>query len=185
MAATLLFLVGILVGVDAVDMFMTAVAATVATIPEGLPIVVTIALAIGVARMAQRNAIIRKLPAVETLGSTTVICSDKTGTLTRNEMTVKQAYDGRTLYEFTGTGYNPEGEILKDGEAVDLAGAEQLQLILRIGLLCNESHVYEEDGEYRVDGDPTEGGAHRFGHEGRYGPRAGAGGFPSTGRHPV
>ena len=156
-AATLLFLVGILVGVDAVDMFMTAVAATVATIPEGLPIVVTIALAIGVARMAQRNAIIRKLPAVETLGSTTVICSDKTGTLTRNEMTVKQAYDGQTLYEFTGTGYNPEGEILKDGEAVDLAGAEQLQLILRIGLLCNESHVYEEDGDYRVDGDPTEG----------------------------
>ncbi|MEJ5349944.1 MAG: HAD-IC family P-type ATPase [Desulfosoma sp.] len=156
-AATLLFLVGILVGIDAVDMFMTAVAATVATIPEGLPIVVTIALAIGVARMAQRNAIIRKLPAVETLGSTTVICSDKTGTLTRNEMTVKQAYDGQTLYEFTGTGYNPEGGILKDGEVVDLAGAEQLQLILRIGLLCNESRVYEEGGEYRVDGDPTEG----------------------------
>jgi Ca2+-transporting ATPase len=156
-AATLLFLVGILVGVNATDMFMTAVAATVATIPEGLPIVVTIALAIGVARMAQRNAIIRKLPAVETLGSTTVICSDKTGTLTRNEMTVKRVFDGEKIYEVTGTGYDPSGEIQAEGEAVDVAGEEKLAMIFRIGLLCNETHVYEEEGEYHVDGDPTEG----------------------------
>jgi Ca2+-transporting ATPase len=156
-AASLLFLVGILVGESAKDMFMTAVAATVATIPEGLPIVVTIALAIGVARMAQRNAIIRKLPAVETLGSTTVICSDKTGTLTKNEMTVTLVYDGERIYEVTGSGYEPTGEILEKGRPVKANADQQLSLLFRIGLLCNESGVYEEEGSYKVDGDPTEG----------------------------
>jgi Ca2+-transporting ATPase len=156
-AATLLFLVGILVGEKATDMFMTAVAATVATIPEGLPIVVTIALAIGVARMAQRNAVVRKLPAVETLGSTTVICSDKTGTLTKNEMTVKQIFDGQKVYELTGTGYDPEGEVLEEGRPVRAGSDPQLSMLFRIGLLCNESHVLEEEGVHRVDGDPTEG----------------------------
>jgi magnesium-transporting ATPase (P-type) len=156
-AASLLFLVGILVGESAKDMFMTAVAATVATIPEGLPIVVTIALAIGVARMAQRNAIIRKLPAVETLGSTTVICSDKTGTLTKNEMTVTLVYDGERIYEVTGSGYEPTGEILEEGRPVKADADQQLSMLFRIGLLCNESGVYEEEGSYKVDGDPTEG----------------------------
>lgn len=156
-AATLLFLVGVLVGESAKDMFMTAVAATVATIPEGLPIVVTIALAIGVARMAQRNAIVRKLPAVETLGSTTVICSDKTGTLTKNEMTVKLIFDGEKAYEITGTGYDPAGEVLEDGRTVKAAADSKLAMLFRIGLLCNESKVLEEEGVYRVDGDPTEG----------------------------
>jgi len=156
-AAALLFLVGVLVGESAKDMFMTAVAATVATIPEGLPIVVTITLAIGVARMAQRNAIIRKLPAVETLGSTTVICSDKTGTLTKNEMTVKQVYDGEKVYELTGSGYDPAGEILEEGRAVKAEADQHLAMLFRIGLLCNESHVFTEEGSYRVDGDPTEG----------------------------
>jgi Ca2+-transporting ATPase len=156
-ASSLLFLIGILVGENAKDMFMTAVAAAVATIPEGLPIVVTIALAIGVTRMAQRNAIIRKLPAVETLGGTTVICSDKTGTLTKNEMTVRLAYDGRKIYEITGTGYEPHGEILEEGRKIQLDADSDTATLFRIGLLCNESDIYIEEDHYRVDGDPTEG----------------------------
>jgi len=139
------------------EIFKIAVAASVAAIPEGLPIVVTITMAIGISRMARRNAIIRKLPAVETLGSTTVICSDKTGTLTKNEMTVKAIYDGQHAYEVTGSGYEPKGEILHDWETCDQATLEKPCVVLRIGLLCNESNIIEEDGQFRVDGDPTEG----------------------------
>ncbi len=156
-AAGLLFMIGLLLGETVKTMFMVAVAAAVATIPEGLPIVVTIAMAVGVARMAKHNAIIRKLPAVETLGSTTVICSDKTGTLTRNEMTVTNLYDGRQQYQISGTGYEPEGQVLLNGTAVTAASSPELALLQRIGLLCNESDVYEEEGRYKVDGDPTEG----------------------------
>jgi magnesium-transporting ATPase (P-type) len=157
LAAAALFGLGLLVGQDPHTMFLTAVAAAVATIPEGLPIVVTITLAISVSRMSKRNAIIRKLPAVETLGSTTIICSDKTGTLTKNEMTVKLVYDGEHVYEVTGAGYEPEGEILKEWLAVDPSEIPDLQMVFRIGLLCNESHVYDEEGRYYVEGDPTEG----------------------------
>jgi P-type Ca2+ transporter type 2C len=156
-ASSLLFVIGIIVGEKASDMFMTAVAAAVATIPEGLPIVVTIAMAIGVSRMARQNAIIRKLPAVETLGSTTVIGSDKTGTLTKNEMTVKLAYNGEHTFELTGSGYDPEGEILLEGMPLEEQERDSAMLPLRIGLLCNESSIYEEDEQYRIDGDPTEG----------------------------
>lgn len=156
-ASILLFFIGLLIGESAKDMFLTAVAAAVATIPEGLPIVVTIAMAIGVARMARQNAIIRKLPAVETLGSTTVIGSDKTGTLTKNEMTVKLIYDSKHTYEVEGSGYEPRGEILYEGLPVKAKDMKHLIPVLRIGLLCNESNVYEEEGRYKVDGDPTEG----------------------------
>ncbi|MEW6118305.1 MAG: HAD-IC family P-type ATPase [Nitrospirota bacterium] len=155
-ASALLFVVGLLIGESIKDMFMTAVAAAVATIPEGLPIVVTIAMAIGVARMARHNAIIRKLPAVETLGSTTVICSDKTGTLTKNEMTVKLIYDGKSVFEVEGAGYAPTGELIHEGMRVHIEKEKRLKQVLRIGLLCNESDVYEEDGQYKADGDPTE-----------------------------
>jgi magnesium-transporting ATPase (P-type) len=156
-ASVLLFFVGLLFGESAKNMFMTAVAAAVATIPEGLPIVVTIAMAVGVARMARHNAIVRKLPAVETLGSTTVIGSDKTGTLTKNEMTVKLLFDGRDVYEVEGSGYEPFGEILNNGIPIKSKEKKNLMGMLRIGLLCNESNVYEEDGQYKVEGDPTEG----------------------------
>jgi Ca2+-transporting ATPase len=138
-------------------MFMVAVATAVSAIPEGLPVAVTIAMAIGISRMARRNAIIRRLPAVETLGSTTVICSDKTGTLTKNEMTVTLIYDGEHTYEVTGSGYEPAGEILHEHIPVHKTEMNNLLHVLRTGLLCNESNMYEEDGVYKVDGDPTEG----------------------------
>ena len=156
-ASILLFLIGIFIGENFKEMFMTAVAAAVATIPEGLPVVLTIALAVGVRRMAKRHAIIRKLAAVETLGSTTVICTDKTGTLTKNEMTVKVIYDGEHVFDVTGSGYDPEGEILHEWMVPTEEERKNLFMSLRIGLLCNESHLSEEDGEYKVDGDPTEG----------------------------
>ena len=157
LASSALFGIGLLLGGSVKEMFMTAVAAAVATIPEGLPIVVTIAMAVGVGRMARHNAIIRRLPAVETLGSTTVICSDKTGTLTKNEMTVTLLHDGERVYEVTGSGYDPAGKLHRDGATIHAAEEENLTRLLRIGLLCNESDVYEEDGSWRVDGDPTEG----------------------------
>lgn len=156
-ASVVLFSMGIIIGENIHDMFMTAVAAAVAAIPEGLPIVVTIAMSIGVARMARQNAIMRKLPAAETLGSTTVICSDKTGTLTKNEMTVRLIYDGEHIYDVAGSGYEPKGEILHDKMSVNTEERKRHLQVLRIGLLCNESNMYEEDGQYKVDGDPTEG----------------------------
>jgi P-type Ca2+ transporter type 2C len=152
------FLLGLAVGEPIADIFLTAVATAVAVVPEGLPVTITVALAVGVQRMARRNSIIRKLPAVETLGSTTVICSDKTGTLTRNEMTVTRIFAGGREYGVTGVGYAPDGEIHLDGQHVDLARDPQLDLTLRIGLLANESALKyeEEDGRYRAAGDPTE-----------------------------
>jgi Ca2+-transporting ATPase len=152
--STLLFFVGLLMGNSVKEMFLTAVAAAVGAIPEGLPIVVTITLAVGVSRMARQNAIIRKLPAVETLGSTTTICSDKTGTLTKNEMTVTRLFDGHRNYEVTGSGYAPEGTLQHAGVPVKPDGA--LQRLLQIGLLCNESDLYQKEETWLVDGDPTE-----------------------------
>lgn len=156
-ASVLLFVMGLFIGEPIKEMFMTAVATAVAAIPEGLPMVVTVTLAVGVMRMARRHAIVRKLHAVETLGSTTVICTDKTGTLTKNEMTVKLIYDGKNVYEVEGSGYEPKGRILHNGLEVNLRESEALIETLRIGLLCNESTIYQENGEYKLEGDPTEG----------------------------
>ncbi|MEW6053280.1 MAG: HAD-IC family P-type ATPase [Nitrospirota bacterium] len=155
--SALVFGVGMLLGGKASEMFMIAVATAVSAIPEGLPVAVTITMAIGVARMARRNAVIRKLPAVETLGSTTIIGSDKTGTLTKNEMTVRVVYDGEKAYRISGIGYEPKGEILYQLEPVDIKASANLLMVFRIGMLCNESSIYEEQGEFKVDGDPTEG----------------------------
>ena len=151
------FAIGIARGETAVDMFMAAVALAVGAIPEGLPAAVTIMLSVGVARMAKRGAIIRKLPAVETLGSTTVICSDKTGTLTENQMTVKELYAGGRRYGMTGIGYSPEGEVVEEGApAVPLAGGA-LAECLRAGALCNDATLVQKEGRWMVEGDPTEG----------------------------
>jgi len=153
----LLFLIGLLRGGKVIDLFLTAVSLAVAAIPEGLPAVVTIALALGVQRMVKRNALIRKLPSVETLGCATVICTDKTGTLTKNEMTVKALYAGEKLFQVTGVGYEPTGEFLVDGKVINLLEYPALKQNLFCGVLCNASSLVLEGRAYRIIGDPTEG----------------------------
>ncbi len=142
---------------DAAEIFLAVVGLAVAAIPEGLPAIVTITLAIGTQRMAARHAIVRRLPAVETLGSVTVICSDKTGTLTRNEMTVVRALLPDRTIEITGAGYAPEGGFGAADGAVDPARADDLIEFARCGLLCNDATLAHADGEWRLSGDPTEG----------------------------
>lgn len=156
--SVLLFLYGTLVhGFAASDMFLAAVGLAVAAIPEGLPAIMTITLALGVQRMARRRAIIRRLPAVEALGSVTVICTDKTGTLTRNEMTVQQVITADNTYEVTGVGYAPEGHFLLDAEKIDLIDYPLLSDIARTALLCNDASLRYENERWHVVGDPTEG----------------------------
>jgi Ca2+-transporting ATPase len=155
--AALTFAVGVARGEKSAEMFMAAVALAVGAIPEGLPAAVTIVLAIGVSRMARRQAIIRKLPAVETLGSTTIICSDKTGTLTENQMTVQEVFAGNKLFTLTGIGYEPMGEIRLNDNTVQLDQQPALLECLRAGLLCNDSQLVFKDDRHAVLGDPTEG----------------------------
>jgi magnesium-transporting ATPase (P-type) len=139
------------------DMFLAAVGLAVAAIPEGLPAIITITLAIGVQRMAARNAIIRRLPAVETLGSVTVICTDKTGTLTRNEMTVRTVVTQHRCYDVSGVGYDPHGGFSRGNEEVSPEQRPTLFEICRAGVLCNDSTITEQGGRYLLQGDPTEG----------------------------
>ena len=139
------------------DAFMAVVGMAVAAIPEGLPAVMTITLAIGVQRMAGRNAIIRRLPAVETLGSVSTICSDKTGTLTRNEMTVTRVVLADRTYDVGGVGYAPHGGFTAKEHEADSAEDAQLMLLTRIALLCNDAAIREVEGAHVVDGDPMEG----------------------------
>ena len=155
-AATVAF--GILVrGYTLTEMFTAAVGLAVAAIPEGLPAIMTIALAIGVQRMAGRNAIVRRLPAVETLGSVTVICSDKTGTLTRNEMMVQSVATARHDFAVTGVGYEPSGSFELDGEEIRPEDHPVLSEMIRAALLCNDAELREGDAGWTVDGDPMEG----------------------------
>lgn len=154
----LVFFIGLWRGEDLLEMFMVAISLAVAAVPEGLPAVVTIVLALGVTRMSRRRAIIRKLPAVETLGTATVICSDKTGTLTKNEMTVTGAYVNGRLFKATGTGYDPAGSFLdQKGNEVRALEDEGLKLLLLGGLLNSDAQLEDTGKGYRVIGDPTEG----------------------------
>jgi magnesium-transporting ATPase (P-type) len=154
--AALTLAIGLGRGQPFAEVFEAAVALAVSAIPEGLPAVVTITLAIGVNRMAARHAIIRKLPAVEALGSATVVCSDKTGTLTENQMTVQVVVAAGVNYQVSGTGYSPHGDLLDgDGAVVDPL-PQPLERVLRCGVLCNDSRLRQEHGGWTMEGDPTE-----------------------------
>ncbi|RLI07147.1 ATPase, partial [Candidatus Bathyarchaeota archaeon] len=152
------FIVGVVVHEAELEtMCMMAGSLAVSATPEGLPAGLTITLALGVTRMARQKAIVRKLASVETLGSTTVICSDKTGTLTKNEMTVSRILSRGRVINVTGAGYTPEGEFLLEGDRLDPKDDGDLELLLRIGALCNDAHLHESNGSWTIFGDPTEG----------------------------
>ncbi|ANP74716.1 cation-translocating P-type ATPase [Cryobacterium arcticum] len=142
---------------DFADLFAATIGFAVAAVPEGLPALVTITLALGVRQMATHNAIVRKLTAVETLGSVTTVCTDKTGTLTRNEMTVRTVITGTARYDVHGIGYDPVGAVLCDGRGVTTAGQDDLARLVEVMAVCNDARVAEADGVWRVVGEPTEG----------------------------
>jgi Ca2+-transporting ATPase len=148
--------IGVASGFGLFDMFIWGVALAVAAVPEALPAVVTVCLALGVRRMAKRHALVRKLPSVETLGATTVICSDKTGTLTKDEMTAVKIYTGGRLLDVTGVGYEPYGEFYDSTGLPVPKDEEHLRMLLLICALCNDSELIDENG-WRIRGDQTEG----------------------------
>lgn len=155
-ASAFSFLLGVIIGAPVGEMLVIALALAVASVPSGLPLIITITLAHGMRKMAENNAIIRKMLAVESLGSTSVICTDKTGTLTQNEMTVERLFvDGRAI-EVTGSGYTPEGSFLVDGNSVNIQKFPDIPLLLQISALCNNSGLVESGGSWQPVGDPTE-----------------------------
>jgi len=158
MVAALTALFGVAVrGYSVAEMFLAAVGLAVAAIPEGLPAIITITLAIGVQRMAANRAIIRRLPAVETLGSVSTICSDKTGTLTRNEMTVQTLVTAQHKVGVTGVGYDPHGDFLSEGDGTPLDDEPTIKTLCRAATLCNDAALRHTDEQWRVEGDPMEG----------------------------
>ncbi len=166
--AAVMFLIGWLHGFGLDALFSAAVGFAVAAIPEGLPAIMTITLAIGVRRMVQRNAIMRKLTAVETLGSVTTICSDKTGTLTRNEMTVRHLVTKAGTYEVEGIGYSPEGRILRDGQWVSLTEKKDLHALVEVMAVCNDSEIARDGTHWKVIGGPTEGALRVLGEKAKF-----------------
>ena len=154
--AFFIFLLGILRDEKIVDMLLTSISLAVAAVPEGLPAVVTLTLTLGTQRMLRKNAIVKRLAAVEALGSVTVICADKTGTMTTNEMTVEKVWYPDKLISVTGAGFEPKGEFLVNGKPMDVEGDRQLQILLRISKMCNDAVLKEAD-EWSIIGDPTEG----------------------------
>ena len=148
-------------GMDFISLFQAVVAIAVSVIPEGLPALITITLAVGVQRMARRNAIIRRLPAVETLGSVSRICSDKTGTLTLMQMMVVSAATSESEFQITGNGYASEGEVTQDGKPAD-TNDPVLALMGRVSALCNDAELFQSEGAWKVEGDPTEGALYPF-----------------------
>jgi len=149
--------IGVLRGHEILEMLIWGVSLAVAAVPEALPAVVTISLALGVQRMVRRHALVRKLQAVETLGCTTFICSDKTGTLTQDQMTIRRIYVDGKLIDVTGVGYEPEGEFHFDGKTMNAEKDTALQMLLQIGSLCNDTSLSSADGVWGIKGDPTEG----------------------------
>ncbi|OIK15221.1 calcium-translocating P-type ATPase, SERCA-type [Bacillus sp. MUM 13] len=148
---------GVIQGNSLYTMFLAGVSLAVAAIPEGLPAIVTVALSLGVQRLIKKKAIVRKLPAVETLGCASVICSDKTGTMTQNKMTVTHLWSGGTTWNVSGTGYEPQGEFFHDGKKISLKDEKSLRQLLTFGMLCNNAELLAKDEKYIMDGDPTEG----------------------------
>jgi Ca2+-transporting ATPase len=153
----LVVVIGVIQGHELYEMFLAGVSLAVAAIPEGLPAIVTVALSLGVQKMIKKNAIVRKLPAVETLGCASVICSDKTGTMTQNKMTVTHLWSGGNTWTVDGVGYEPAGDFYRNDRQVNPREEKALQQMLIFGMLCNHSDLVIKDDDYMLDGDPTEG----------------------------
>ncbi|MEI4831082.1 calcium-translocating P-type ATPase, SERCA-type [Bacillus sp. FJAT-53711] len=153
----LVVLVGVYQGNETYHMFLAGVSLAVAAIPEGLPAIVTVALSLGVQRMIKKKAIVRKLPAVETLGCASVICSDKTGTMTQNKMMVTHVWSSGEMWNITGQGYEPKGEFLRGDKKINPTAARSLYQLLTFGCLCNNANIVKKKKTYVLDGDPTEG----------------------------